>query len=151
MPTHEPIDDAALGPVAWNESTREWEFSTSVPERGVVRGRIVREAWETPLGERELSAIRERVQWVRENEQSVRERIAGKMFDGWWLNGYDAEVHTVTTKQGFRDAIQLAAIDILEDGLPMLTYADAELFGGHVIVLNLTPDGEIDGEPDLWG
>jgi hypothetical protein len=73
------------------------------------------------------------------------------MYEGWLSGWYDEEIDEVTPPERFREAISLAGLTIMENRQALLCYNDANLFGGHAIVLSVGADGKFDYPPDILG
>jgi hypothetical protein len=147
----EPFDDEVLGPVIWDSGKGEWRFSITLSNGRTVHGGIVPYDDRVPLQDQGLNEIRDSVRWVRDNEPAIRASITERMFEGWKATWYDEEVDEITTPAEFREAISLRGISVLEDRKPTLYYDDANLFGGHAIVLSLNAQREIEHGPNIWG
>jgi hypothetical protein len=147
---HDPFDDPVLGRVTYHEGYKEWEFT--IPIRGrEVRGSVIPLDHRRPLHEQGLDEVRACVAWIRDNEPAIREYITDQMFDGWLSGWYDEEIDTVTTREGFREAIFLPGFSVLEDHVASLYYNDGGLFGGHSIVLSVGAGGCFKHPPNIWG
>ncbi len=151
MLAHEPFDDLVLGRVTWNGQHNEWRFTLTLSDGRAVNGAVVPEGNRLPLHRQGLGEIRDCVHWVRDNERAIRQYIADQMFPGWLSGWYDEEIDQIATKEEFREAITLAGISVLEDRRATLCYDDANLFGGHAIVLSVGADGRFDCPPSIWG
>jgi hypothetical protein len=150
MGVHDPFDDLVLGRVTFDETHKEWKVTASVAGREVP-GSITPEDSRLPLQEQGLHEIRQCVTWVRDNEPAIRQYIADQMFDGWLDTWYDEELDSVTTREGFREAISLSGFSVLEDRVASLFYNDGGLFGGLSIVLSVGADGHFKHSPEIWG
>ena len=150
MCVHDPLGDEVLGLVTFDECEKEWSFNVGIDGRD-VRGSIVPGDHRHPLHEQRFDEIRECVSWIRDNEPAIRDYITDQMFDGWLDRWYDEEIHATATRDGFRDAISLSGIHVLEDRVASLAYDAGELFGGHFIVLSVGAGGRFKYPPDLWG
>ena len=149
MGVHDPFDDPVMGHVIFDTKENEWQFR--IPISGnAVRATIVPEDHDLPLAEQGLDESREFVTWIRDNEPSIRQHITDQMFDGWMNGWYDEEFDTVSTPDGFKDAISLSGFSV-EDRIAILCYKDGELFGGHSIVLSVGAKGEYGYPPSIWG
>jgi hypothetical protein len=150
MGVHDPFDDEVMGRVTFDEGHKEWQFVVTIAG-SEVSGTINPKDCRLHLEEQGLDEISVCVRCVRDNEPHIRQYIADEMFEGWWSNWYDDEIDTVTTREGFREAIALSGISVLEDRRASLCYNDGGLFGGHAIVLSVGADGVFDSPPSLWG
>jgi hypothetical protein len=151
MSVHEPIDDEILGRLTWDADMGTWQFEVGPIAGRSIPGTIRPDDDRQPLNDQGLDEIRTCVQWIRANEPAIRSYIASKMFNNWRSNWYDEDDDAVATIDGFRDAISLASVSILEDRKATLIYDDGDLFGGHAIVTTVGADGRFEHEPHIWG
>jgi hypothetical protein len=139
-----------MGRVALGEDGMEWQFTLVIAGRPAARGVVTPEDYRIPLHAQGLDEIRERVRWVRDNDQVIRQWIADRMFE-LMLDWHDDSTGPSPSKEEFRDKIALSGISIYEDRLPYLTYDDGDFFGGHSIVADLNANNQLKLDPYLFG
>ena len=130
----QPIENAVLGTVTWDDNLNYWEAKLELFSNHQVNVSI------TPADEDDAAAIAagaELVEWVRQNERSAREYAAGQMLESAedWRDE-DDEPNEITA-ESFAERIVLESITVEEDGGANLWYNDDQIFAGHVIVVSL--------------
>src|SRR5262249_42978440 len=69
--------------LTWDDDQAMWTFEAGPVGDCPVRGAILPEDRRSPLAGVQLETVRACVEWVRENEPSIREHLTAEVFD-WW-------------------------------------------------------------------
>jgi hypothetical protein len=82
----EPVEDEVLGPLQWLEGSKEWEGYVQIPSHGEVAVLLPQDYFES---EAIRDHIRDRVEFLKQNEAHLRERAAHQLHDEgsylfWW-------------------------------------------------------------------
>ena len=92
-------------------------------------------------------AVKNTFNFLRENENVIREQIAikmSKLYNETWGDG------DTVAPQDVMQRISLRNISFMDEGDGELFYSDGNLFAGHSICVFIEPNGEVD-EPYLAG
>jgi hypothetical protein len=125
----DPIEDPVLGRLTRDRlyGRWTWSFAVTLPDGSSVRAYTLPEAAWDPLCGASLPGIRPLVGWLRENEPSLRARVAAEMFEPWRLDYWDPDMDAVATP----------------DGLAYLEYHFDSFAGPGAIRLGLDSTGEV--------
>jgi len=129
----EPFDDPVLGRVEWNAEFDFWVARFVLPD-----GRSVEfEIDEGAIGPR-IQATRATFRWVSEHEIALRDQLAERMLDlaRTWKQSGEPEI----TAASFAERVRLTAAALDDADALTLYYADGDMFGGHLILVNVGAD-----------
>ena len=129
----------AFGSLAWNADLDWWSGAADVAPGHRIDLHV--EAANDPAALR-AAVTRAGLAWERlwVAEPSVRAAVAGQMTDAH--NGYCDPADEVTPEQ-FAERLRLLSARFEASGAVELVYADGMLFGGHWIVVPVSPDGSV--------
>lgn len=139
----EPFDDPILGKVEWNTRFSQW-FCRVVTSKNSTAEFTIEEG---ELGEM-LPTAREVYEWLCQNECTLRDELAGRMVElaNQWRQENEQEITAAT----FAERVELTGAGLDGNGGLCLSYLDGDMFGGHLIVVNVSAEREM-GEPYLVG
>jgi len=149
-PEVEPFVDPEFGVFTWNNQYKWWSTNFSAGDLK-MRVNLMLEVEDNEFAELWNTTIRPRLQWLRQNEPTLRLRVAEKMFS-WWVQGWrDPEIDEVDSVEGFANTIMTQGVNIHEDALLEVHFEDGNLLGGHGIYCSVGDNGEIVEDPTFWG
>jgi hypothetical protein len=124
-----PIQDPIFGLLTWDSRIAHWKGEFAWLDGARVRFLIQAEG---------LQAARSSLTWLRENEETARRCVSGKMLDR--CNRDCSEEDEPMTEQEFLRRIRLTELSFEKDGAMELYYDDDGLFLGHAILAIFEPD-----------
>jgi hypothetical protein len=142
------IDDDMLGRLSreWIYAAWTWAFVVTLPGGADVPANMLHDPEWDPLGEESLPRIRALAGWLRENEPTVRARVAGSTFDEWRADYAEPQQDGITL-EWWAAALRLAEVTFLPDGEAHLVYLFDTASGPRSIWLVLDEAGAFAVEP----
>lgn len=102
--------------MTWHDDQVVWIFEAGLIAGRTVLGAIFPEERLNPLGGVQLEKIRSCIQWIKENEPTIREHVVAEGFDWWRDNCCEKENASICTPKEFRTRLALACICFFYDG-----------------------------------
>lgn len=144
-----------LGRIWWDDRLDSWESEVELLPGCPIRFAIVAEAdWQDKDPKELFGAGAEYLDWAREAERRVRERIADDLLDVYnnsWADDDPAEGPLPMGRAEFLANIRPSGISLHHDGSSTWDYSCGELFAGHGIWLMLDRDRKFIGKASLVG
>lgn len=146
------MNDEMLGLMTWHDDQAMWTFEAGPIAGRSVRGAIFPGERRNPLAGVRLDKVRTCIQWIRENEPTVREYLVAEGFDAWRDNCGDNANTTICTPEEFRTRITLAFICFFYDGGKAMTVYEE---GEQTIWVKVGPNGAFEpgvsiADRDFW-
>jgi hypothetical protein len=144
-----------LGRLQWDGRVNSWEAEVELTPGCPIRFALVAEADWADEDPKELFEIgAQYLDWARQAEQRVRERVADDLLDvynGSWADEDPDEGTPPMNRAEFLANIRPSGISLHHDGSSTWHYSCGDLFAGHSIWLMLRPDRKFQGKASLIG
>src|SRR5262249_40229271 len=144
-----PLQDPVLGRLTWEKVYASWTWTFAVPltDGHSIRAYTLSDATWDPLSGESLPRIRALVEWLRENEPSLREKVAAEMFEEWREDYWDTDTDGVAAPEKLAARLRLVEITFVPDGLAYLWYHFDSAHGPGQIRLGLDSTGAVAIKP----
>jgi hypothetical protein len=133
-----PVDDEVLGHLDWDDTIDRWSGNISIASDVIVELSICSDGFST---QSVLENARRTFLKLRANCQEASNHIADRLLGAYnesWNDG------SPVSRDQFLSRISPAAIGLYHDGSAEFLYEDGGQFGGHLILIYVSAEGDLE-------